>query len=163
MNPRPYLDQRVALFGSWASRWREDIAIPLLTAAHVPYFNPIVPTWTSESMRHEAEHAAHDAVIMVVITGESTGFASLIDLMASAAFARDSGQQVVAVIEDMPPGKTPTKDEFGGALNPNANRELLRKYLAQLSTTGASSVHLCTSVHEATRRAIELLIPHPVS
>ena len=70
----------VGLFGSCGpSRWRQDIAIPMLAAAGVSYFNPVVDNWTSDCMAIEAYHKDHDTNILLVIDRATLGIASMVE------------------------------------------------------------------------------------
>jgi hypothetical protein len=147
----------VGLFGTYNSRWREDIAIPLLEKAGVPYFNPIVPKWDEQARRSDAEHAAKDAVLMLVVTGESTGMGSMAESGWIALKAFLSNHTVVMVFEDMAEEVTPHKDELGGLLDPNGNRDLIRQHIAQLPKVFHETIILCPDVKSATLKAIEIM------
>ena len=139
------------------SKWREDVAIPLLVAAGVEYFNPVVADWNDQAMEREADHGKTDKVILMVITGETTAFASLAESGWLALRALQSGQKVVIVLQDMAEGDEPKKDEKGGSFTPNKTRKVLRKHIAALPAEVQQCVCLCDDVSLAAQKAIELL------
>lgn len=147
----------VGLFGTCGtSTWRESV-IAKLESQNITSFNPVVKDWNEECMKIEAEHAASDQVVMMVITGETTAIASLAESGWIALEAVARGQKIVLFIEDMPAEKCPAKDEFGGALTPNKTRKLVRSHLAKVVQAYPDNVFLTTSVEDATAKAIELM------
>lgn len=70
----------VGLFGTCGnSKWR-DVVIAELEKRGVSYYNPMRPDWTPECAVEEAKHMAEDDIIVIAITGETTGFASLAEV-----------------------------------------------------------------------------------
>jgi hypothetical protein len=148
----------VGLFGTCgSSTWREDKVVPMLEAQDIASFNPVVKDWNEACMKVEAEHAASDQVILMIITGETTAIGSLAESGWIALEAVANGQKIVLYIEDMPVEKCPAKDEFGGALTPNKTRKLVRSHLAKVVEAYPTSVFLTTSVEDATAIVIELM------
>ena len=140
----------VGLFGTCGnSSWREDQVIPALKEANVDYFNPVVSDWNEEAMKNEAEHAATDKVIMLVITGETTGIASMAESGWIANLCHLRGQSLVIFLEDMP------EEPQDGSLRINKTRKLLRNYIEQLK--GAGHVHSFENLQEATDKVISLM------
>lgn len=80
--------------------WRKDIAIPVLEAVGVTYYNPQADDWSEELVAIEA--AAKDAAgwLLFVIDGQTRAMASMIE--ASALIA--GGRRVVLVVQDIPAG-----------------------------------------------------------
>lgn len=147
------LKKCVGLFGTCGdSKWRDEV-IPILTAANVDYFNPVVPEWNDEAQRNEVEHAASDHVILLVITGETTGIASMAESGWIALNCATTGQKLIVVLDDMP---NDVKDEFGVSLRLNKARALLRKYIRS-SDNDQSSLFLMETVQDAALKAVELL------
>ena len=147
-------EKTVGLFGTCGdSRWREDVAIPLLEKANVSYFNPVVKDWNEEAMKNEAHHAANDQVIMLVITGETTAIASMAESGWVALQCVLTGRSLIVVLEDMP-----TEDP---ALRINKVRNLLRQHISKLPerliSDAASSVKVFDSVEKGTQAAIDAL------
>ena len=140
----------VGLFGTCAdSKWRDKV-IPLLEAAGVKYFNPVVENWTEECMKIEAEHAANDQVIMFVITGETTAIASMAESGWLALQAQLRGQNFIVVLDDMNPEPDPS-------LRINKTRKLLRTHIAALPDIAHEAIMICDTIEEATKEAIRIL------
>ena len=146
----------VGLFGTCgASKWRENIVVPALTTAGVDSFNPVVEHWDEEAQRREVDHAATDKVVMIVITGETTGIASMAELGWIALNAETAGQKLVIVLEDMP---NDVKDETGASLRINKARSLVRKYIKATQDRNPNSfVFLEENISAATQKVIELM------
>lgn len=143
------LKQVVGLFGTCgASRWREDVVIPILEAEGVEYFNPVVPHWNEEAQKNEAEHGATDRVIMLVITGETTGIASMAESGWLATQGVLRGQTLVMVLQDM-------ETEPDPSLRINKTRALLRRHIAALPE--GTSVVLFDDIAEAARYAASVI------
>jgi hypothetical protein len=86
-NPQT-LSPIVGLFGTCGSpmsTWRKDIFIPVLEKKRLPYFNPQSEPneWIPEMANVEAENLANDEVIVIPISKETHGYAS----MAEAGWA----------------------------------------------------------------------------
>lgn len=148
----------VGLFGTCgSSTWREDKVIPMLEAAGVDAFNPVVADWNEAAMKNEAENAATDQVILMVITGETTAIASMAESGWIALEAAARGQQIVIFLEDMLADDEPQKDERGGAFRPNKTRKLLRQHIVKAAEAYPDNVFLVDSVEAAGAKAIELM------
>ena len=149
----------VGLFGSYgATDWRNDIAIPLLTSAQVDYFDPTVEHWDEEARQAEAHHAAHDRVLLMIITGGATSFATLAESGWLALQAVERGQKLVVVIEDMSAETQPAKDDKGWKIRPNKTRALVRQHIQNLPKDVLNqTVFFCDDVAQAVRKAVELI------
>lgn len=81
------------------SSWRKAIAIPMLEAAGIHFFNPQVGVgeWTPELQKQEAKAKAAAAVWLFVISNESRGVASLVE----AAYRIGSGGKIALAVLDM--------------------------------------------------------------
>lgn len=87
--------------------WRHDVAMPLLDAAHVHYFNPQVDEWFEELIQIEAK-AKETAQIMLVVVDKLTR--CLVSINEAVEFIC-RGRKVMLVIEDIEEG-----DEIAGKL-----------------------------------------------
>lgn len=144
----------IGLFGTCGdSKWREEIAIPAIEAAGKKYFNPVVADWNEDAMRNEAAHAASDKVILLVLTGETTGIASMAESGWLALQANLRGQDLILVIEDMP--NDPLKAADGSDLRINKTRKLLRQHISALPQ--GSGVTMCNDIQSAVAKAIALV------
>ena len=142
----------VGLFGTCgSSKWREETVIPILEAAGVEYFNPVVPEWNEEAQRNEVDHAANDNVILMAITGETSGIASMAELGWQAAAAESKGRGMVIFLEDMP---NDLKDETGASLRINKCRALIRKYIA---AHNSPKIVLASSLEDAANQAVLMM------
>lgn len=150
------MENVVGLFGTCGkSKWREEMAIPILEEEGVSYFNPVVEDWNEEARENEAHHMMHDYVIMLVITGETSGITSMAESgwMAFQSHLRH-GQTLILVLEDMveDPGS------FVDATSINKTRDLIRKYAKKITSKKLDrpSIKICETVEEATRLAVNL-------
>ena len=142
----------VGLFGTCgASKWREDVVIPILEKAGVAYFNPVVAEWNDEAQRNEVDHSANDQVVVMAITGETSGIASMAELGWQVATAESRGQSVVIFLEDMP---NDLKDETGASLRINKARALIRKYI---QNHDSPKVVLASNLEEVAQLAVKLM------
>lgn len=73
------MDLCLGLFGTCAGvPWRETYFIPRLKSDKLPFFNPLSPTGHSPQLAAiEARHMANDRVIVLPVSKESQGIASL--------------------------------------------------------------------------------------
>ncbi len=97
------LRAEVGLFGtcgSPASTWRQDIFIPELQKRGLAYFNPQVVEWVPEMAIREALHLAKDEVIVLPISKETQGYASLAEGGWAILSALLRGQKLGIYIED---------------------------------------------------------------
>jgi hypothetical protein len=82
--------------------WRADIAVPMLTAAEVPFFNPQVEDWTEDCVAIEAKEKEKSPMLLFVIDKETRALASI----AEATEYIFRGRNIVLVIEDVPADMT---------------------------------------------------------
>jgi hypothetical protein len=82
--------------------WRSDIAIPILEAAGVPYYNPQLPegAWTPAHQFNEMEVKTAADVWLFVLTGDTRGIASI----GEVAYRIGSFGKIAIAIEDVPYG-----------------------------------------------------------
>jgi hypothetical protein len=80
--------------------WRSDIAIPILEAAGVPYYNPQLPegAWTPAHQYKEMEVKTAADVWLFVFTGDTRGIASI----GEVAYRMGSSGKIAIAIEDVP-------------------------------------------------------------
>lgn len=143
------LKRVVGLFGTCGgSRWREDIVIPILQQRKVEFFNPVVAEWTEEAMKNEADHAATDQVVMMVITDETSAIASMAESGWIALQASLRGQTLIMVLQDF-------KNDVDG-LRINKTRKLLREHIAALPTE--APVELYDDISTAAYQAADAIL-----
>lgn len=136
----------VGLFGTCGnSKWRDSV-IPVLEANGIEYFNPVILDWNEECMKNEVLHASLDRVILLVITGETTGIASMAESGWIAAQAILRGQCLIMVIEDVDPSLDSNE------LRINKTRALMRKYI--LSLPKESGVYLFDNINDAVEQVV---------
>lgn len=96
-----------------ATDWRKQIAIPMLQAAGIEFFDPQVEIWTAEE--HEArdmEAKARASVLLFVISGETRAVASL----AEVAYLIAAGRPLALAVEDVPGDSAEANDLNRGRL-----------------------------------------------
>lgn len=102
------LEPTLGLFGTCgtpADPWREDYFLPWLTRTRLPYFNPVVSgDWTPAHAKIEADHLAHDGVIVFPVSTMTNGFGSLAEIPFAIIWALLKGQKLSVFIE-MPKDK----------------------------------------------------------
>ncbi|CAI5722074.1 hypothetical protein KXD40_004546 [Peronospora effusa] len=102
------MDIAIFLGGSCnPTTWREDIAMPMLDAAHVRYFNPQVDEWFEELIEIETK-AKETAQIMLVVVDKLTR--CLVSINEAVEFIC-RGRKVMLVVEDIGEG-----DKIAGKL-----------------------------------------------
>lgn len=82
--------------------WRTDIAIPILEAAGIPYFNPQLPegAWTPEYQYVEMAVKEAADVWLFVFTGDTRGIASI----GEVAYRIGQEGKIALAMEDVPAG-----------------------------------------------------------
>lgn len=94
------LSPQIGLFGTCSqSTWRNDLIIPILRRRGLPFFNPQKSSWQPEDALTEAQHMAEDQVIVLPVSKESEGYASLAETGWATLGALLRGQEVNIFIE----------------------------------------------------------------
>ncbi len=134
------------------STWRKDIAIPLLEAAGVTYFNPQlgVGEWTPAHQQIEAKAKEAASVWLYVITGETRGVASLVE----AAYCIGHGDKIALVVVDIEPDTLFDGLPLGEQERKDLNRG--RSYLREVAEQ--NKVPVFTDVEAATRHAVGIAV-----
>ncbi|CAI5725130.1 unnamed protein product [Peronospora destructor] len=102
------MDIAIFLGGSCnPTTWRDDVAMPMLDAAHVRYFNPQVDEWFEELIEVETR-VKEIAQIMLVVVDKLTR--CLVSINEAVEFIC-RGRKVMLVVEDIDEG-----DEIAGKL-----------------------------------------------
>ncbi|CAI5713414.1 unnamed protein product [Hyaloperonospora brassicae] len=95
------VDVAVFLGGSCnPTTWRRDIAVPLLTANHVRFFDPQVDEWSPERIAMETRAKERAALVLIVVDGRTR---SLVSIHEAVEFVC-RGRSVRLVIDDVPSG-----------------------------------------------------------
>ena len=95
------VDVAVFLGGSCnPTTWRRDIAVPLLTAHHVRFFDPQVAEWSPERIAMETRAKERAALVLIVVDGRTR---SLVSIHEAVEFVC-RGRSVRLVIDDVPSG-----------------------------------------------------------
>lgn len=133
--------------------WRDEIAIPALTAAGVSYFNPQLPihAWTAD--REAVEMAAKDAatVLLFVVSDETRGVATV----AEIAYYMGLGRSLALAIVDLPAGAS----LYGQPRPMEEIDDLNRGRLFVRTMARRHNVPVFPTVAEAVRHAIALACP----
>lgn len=133
------------------STWRKNIAIPLLEAAEIDYFNPQLGLgeWTPAQQKKEAAAKEKAEVWLFVISNESRGVASLVE----AAYRIGSGGKIALAIIDVDEETIIDGNCLGEQEIKDLNRG--RAYLREIANDQGCKVF--KDIKAATEYAIELL------
>lgn len=94
------LQPRIGLFGTCSNTtWRNDLIIPTLDRRGLPYFNPQKDSWNPADADPEAQHMAEDQVIVLPVSKDTEGHASLAETGWATLGALLRGQEVNIFIE----------------------------------------------------------------
>ncbi|KAE8990411.1 hypothetical protein PR003_g12880 [Phytophthora rubi] len=102
----PLTDQRLADFAVFLggscnpTTWRHDVAMPLLDAARVRYFNPQVDEWFEELIQIEAAAKETAQIVLMVVDGLTR---SIVCINEAVEFIC-RGRKVVLVVDDIQEG-----------------------------------------------------------
>ena len=133
------------------STWRKDIAIPILEAADVTYFNPQlgVGEWTPAHQQLEANAKEASQVWLFVITGETRGVASLVE----AAYRIGNGGSIALAVIDIDEETLFDDQSLGENERKDLNRG--RAYLREVATQ--NGVPVFDNVAAASKYAASLV------
>ncbi|TYZ60729.1 hypothetical protein PybrP1_008052 [[Pythium] brassicae (nom. inval.)] len=129
--------------------WRREVAIPLLEAARVGFYNPQVDEWYEELIQLE-RHAMETAKVVLNVIDDATRALVSINEAVEYIFL---GHQVVLVVEDIAPGTRIEGDEI--SREERAELNAARACLRNLAR--ARGVPVCSSVRDAVLEAIRLV------
>ncbi len=119
---------RVFLGGSCnPTTWRKDVAIPILEAAAVTYYNPQVDDWSPELVDIEAKAKAEAVILLFVIDSQTRAIASILEATEMIMAGRD----VVLVIDQIADGTEIGGQKVTGSELKDLNRA--RTYLIDLA------------------------------
>jgi hypothetical protein len=129
--------------------WRKDIAIPLLEAAGITYYNPQVDNWTPELVDIERKAKAKAGNYLFVIDSQTRAISSMIE--AAGLVTLVIPEIMYLVIEDGPH----VGDVIGGSVIAGPEQRDLyrgRAYLRDLAS------QYDVIVHESVTAAVRALI-----
>lgn len=127
--------------------WRTEVAIPLLEAAAMTYYNPQVDDWTPELVDIERQAKAQALNCLFIIDGQTRAVGSMVEV---AAMLADDPSAIYLVIEDVPAGLVIDGQAIGDRERKDLNQG--RAYLRDL----ASKYDVI--VHESVTAAVRALI-----
>jgi hypothetical protein len=130
--------------------WRTDIAIPILEAAGVPYFNPQLPegAWTPAHQYVEMEVKDAADVWLFVFTGDTRGVASI----GEVAYRIGSGRKIALMMEDIPE----TAQFEGRTISESERNDLNRGRVYLRAMAEAHQIPVFDNVADAARHTVEL-------
>lgn len=138
---------RVFLGGSCnPTTWRKDVAIPILEAAGVSYYNPQVDDWSPELVDIEAKAKAEAETLLFVIDSQTRAIASILEATEMIVEGRD----VVLVINQIADGTEIGGQKVTGSELKDLNRA--RTYLHDLAER-----HGMVDVYATVAEAVELI------
>lgn len=141
--------------------WRKDIAIPLLAAAGIPFFNPQVEDWSARDKElkengvvggmteFEATEKEASELLLFVIDGQTRAIASMIEVTEYVT----KGRAVVLVVKNIVDGTEIAGSAITGAELKDLNRA--RAYLLDVAKRHSTPVF--ESEEEAVEYCIETL------
>lgn len=134
--------------------WRRDIAIPMLDAFGVSYYNPQVENWSPELVALEAAAKTEAVQVLFVIDHQTRAVASMLEATELVASTRRPGD-VLLVIHDITDGTQIDGQTITGRELKDLNRA--RTYLRELATARGLPVYdaVDVAVRESIRRARE--------
>jgi hypothetical protein len=127
--------------------WRKDIAIPLLEAAGITYYNPQVDNWTPELVDVERQAKTEALNWLFVIDGQTRAIVSMVEIAGLLAADPPS---MYLVIQDVPVGMEIDGQPVGDRERNDLNQG--RAYLRDLANQHGVIVH--ESVTAAVRAII---------
>jgi hypothetical protein len=140
----------IGLFGTaGSSTWRAPL-IDACNRARLQFFNPQVANWNSSLAAVEAAHLAKDRVLVFVVTGETYGTGSLVELGFAIAQVKGTERQLLIFVEG------DLDDELTNAVAREESlraRALVRGHLGRL---GMWNVHVLDSRDDLPFVATEL-------
>lgn len=126
--------------------WRRDIAIPMLEAAGVAYFNPQTDDWKPEMMQWEAEAKVQSYVLLFVLDSQTRALATLNEIVEFVL----AGRNVIVCSTPLLAGT-----EIEGQIVTEAEAEDIndaRRAVAQMAERRQGSI--CFRVEDAVSMAI---------
>lgn len=131
---------RVFLGGSCnPTTWRKDVAIPILEAAAVSYYNPQVDDWSPELVAIEAKAKEEAETLLFVIDSQTRAIASILEATEMIM----SGRDVVLVIDQIADGTEIGGQKVTGSELKDLNRA--RTYLMDLAMRHHVDVFACVA------------------
>ena len=139
----------VGLFGTCGSSTWRDPFVETFRAKGVDYFNPQVADWTPELATVEADHLAGDAIVMMAVTGETVGAASLVEagLLVARAIQEPNRFFLLYIEEEVDPS-------LEGAKDSNRARRLLLEHLSRFDRV--PNIEVASSLEGALDLSVKL-------
>lgn len=135
--------------------WRHDVAVPLLTAAHISYFNPQVDEWYEELIEIERRAKNTARIMFIFIDNLTRAVVSINEAVEHIC----SGHCVVLVIEDIEQGATIEGEVLTSMELEELNlaRERLRTLAMDRERQQTADVHLCPDISSALETIVNLI------
>ena len=139
----------VGLFGTCGSSTWRDPFVETFRAKGVDFFNPQVDDWSPELATIEADHLAGDAIIMMAVTGETVGAASLVEagLLVARAIQEPNRFFLLYIEEEVDPS-------LEGAKDSNRARRLLLEHLSRFDRV--PNIEVASSLEGALDLSVKL-------
>jgi hypothetical protein len=139
------------------STWRGRIAIPLLEAAGITYYNPQLRPgqWHSGLIAVEAAAKQEATYILMVITGDTRGLASIQEATAIALHHHDNPalrKKLMLVLDDIPEGTVVDGVTVAGADLKDSNRG--RAFLRETISSWRPDLTVYATVEDAVNAII---------
>ncbi len=91
----------IGLFGTCGhSKWRDEF-VKAYDEAGIAYFNPNTENWTKACAEHEAFHLKRDNIILLPLTNETFGSASVAEVAIACSRAQEMNNYVILMMEEI--------------------------------------------------------------
>jgi len=148
-----YVKPYVFLGGSCdPTTWRADIAVPRLTRAGIPFYNPQRSDWHPHLIALEAKAKEACDVLLFVIDSKTRAIASMLEATEYIMAQR----RVVIVILDIPEGSRIDGEVIGGRQLKDLNRA--RAFLCDIAARHQKFCDVFDSVENAVNH---IIMSHP--
>jgi hypothetical protein len=133
--------------------WRTDVAVPMLDAAGLRYFNPQTDDWSPAQVDIENQAKIHSQMALFVIDNQTRAIASILEATELICDGFPDVDDILLVIDDIKDGTVIDGQTVTGRELKDLNRA--RQYLRDLATRHSVEISgtIPEAINLATRRA----------
>jgi hypothetical protein len=132
------------------TKWRKEIAIPLLNQYNISYYDPQVEDWYEELVQIEENAKKNAKVLLFVIDNQTRAIASMIE----AAFYAGIGRKVVLVIDNFVGDETVNGIESKEFNDLNRGRKYLK---GMIEKNNLEKVYIEETISSAVDKCVEMV------